>query len=102
MSPQEPLSLALSGILTWFGLFAVATGAREIYALTPAPDGSANPPLQSKHVALNGVTLAFVGPEKTELPPLLPAKLPGGGALTLLPLSYGFVVLPQAQAAACK
>ena len=33
---------------------------------------------------------------------LLPAKLPGGGALTLLPLSYGFVVLPQAQAAACK
>jgi hypothetical protein len=53
-------------------------------------------------VALNGVPLEFIGAAKTELPPLAPARRPGGGALSLPALSYGFVVLPEASAAACK
>ena len=76
--------------------------AREVYLLTPAPDGSGNPPLQSKKVALNGKPLEMVGAEQTELPELAPRRQAGGGPLTLPALSYGFVVLPAAAAGACK
>ena len=99
-NPQtEPIELDLGP--------GLGAGPRERYVLTPAPDGSRNslrPALQSRKVALNGVALAMVGENQTELPAMTPSKTaPGAGNRLELPaLSFGFVVLPSAAAPACK
>jgi hypothetical protein len=84
----------------------LAHSGREAYILTPAADGSGNPPLQSKKVGLNGgdalELVADGSGAKVDLPPMLPAKQPAGKDMMLPALSYGFFVLPDAQATACK
>ena len=73
---------------------------REEYVLTPAPDGSGLPPLQSHAIALNGVRLEMAGPAKVDLPPIKP-EVVHAGEIVLPTLSYGFLILPHAHAQAC-
>jgi len=71
-------------------------GEREIYLLTSSP----NLPT-SRDVLLNGVVLR-VDPSTGALPALNPHIVTQESIITLPPVSYAFVVLPSAQAPACK
>jgi hypothetical protein len=98
----NPQTVDMSVVLPDGGLSA---SQRQLYVLTPPRGdggggaGSHHHPLQSKMVALNGQTLAFVG--DAGLPPLDPPLSKGGGPLVLPALSYGFVVVPDANVTAC-
>ena len=72
----------------------------DAYLLTPA-DVEAG--LSSSSVALNGVELGVLDQAGAtpSLPPLLPAAKTGN-AIVLPPLTFGFFVLREAGAAACK
>jgi hypothetical protein len=80
---------------------AIAGGAspgdiRHEYILTA---GDADASLASSTIALNGAILAMG--DGLLLPALPPRIAPATSPLVLPPLSYGFIVLPDAQAAAC-
>lgn len=83
-----PVALALVG-------GAPLGGDRHEYVLT-AGDGAG---LASKVLALNGAALAMS--EHLSLPAFPPAVAPASAPLVLPPLSYGFLVLPEAGAPAC-
>ncbi|XP_078588333.1 heparanase-like isoform X1 [Branchiostoma floridae x Branchiostoma japonicum] len=55
--------------------------------------------LTSRHVELNGRKLDMV--DDRTLPELGPQKLPSNTTLLMPPLTFGFFVIPDAQAAAC-
>ena len=104
------VSLSLSDTGSDSGTFGgVQLSARHEYFLTPPvrdPQG-----LQSRHVSLNGgVPLAATGTgELSPMPPRVVSEVAaagegeGAGAVSVrLPaLSFGFIVFPDAQAAAC-
>lgn len=81
---------------------ALDSSPRELYVLTAVADGSNNPRLQSKRVALNGKPLTFVGPDQASLPQMSPLKKPGGSRNLLPALSYRFIALPLVSTAACQ
>jgi hypothetical protein len=94
-NPQTaPMPLSLQSSLD--------SSPRELYVLTAAADGSNNPLLQSKRVALNGEPLLLMGPAQTLLPDLLPVRAPAHSNIVLPALSYGFISLPRASAVACQ
>jgi hypothetical protein len=55
--------------------------------------------MSSLSIDLNGKTL-FASPTG-ELPDLSPVEVDDGTAVSMAPLSYGFFVFPEANAAAC-
>ncbi|EDQ88010.1 uncharacterized protein MONBRDRAFT_26729 [Monosiga brevicollis MX1] len=59
-----------------------------------------SPNLQSLTVDLNGVTLHML--DETTLPNLSGHQQPVGSSITIPALSYGFLVFPDAKAAACS
>ena len=66
-----------------------------------APDGTSNAPLQTRQVALNGVALQLAGPNCTDLSPLQPKVVTAASPIVLGALTFGFIELPGAGAAAC-
>ena len=54
----------------------------------------------SRHVNLNGKLLKMV--DDSTFPELLPRPLPVGSAITLPPMTYGFYVIKDANAAVCR
>ncbi|XP_078668078.1 heparanase-like isoform X2 [Branchiostoma floridae x Branchiostoma belcheri] len=65
------------------------------YLMTPHGEEG----LTSRHVELNGRKLVMV--DDRTLPTLSPQKLPSNTTLLMPPLTFGFFVIPDAQAAAC-
>ncbi|CAH1277038.1 HPSE [Branchiostoma lanceolatum] len=65
------------------------------YLLTPHGEEG----LTSRHVELNGRKLVMV--DDRTLPELGPQKLPSNTTLLMPPLTFGFFVIPDAQATAC-
>ena len=72
-------------------------GTREVFMLTSYP----NVPT-SRDVFLNERVLQLLDQEHGTLPPLVPTQVPTGAAVIIPAQSYGFVVHPGADAAACK
>ncbi|KAL3863623.1 hypothetical protein ACJMK2_005373 [Sinanodonta woodiana] len=64
----------------------------DFYLLQPVPSTN----VKSKYISLNGKTLSL---QNNELPPLLPRKQQG--EIILPSLTYGFIVIPNANAAVC-
>jgi hypothetical protein len=87
---------------------ALAASSREEFVLTAGkPLPTAVNPLQSAEVRLNGqetpLALKGVGtPSGPSLPQIDGKKVAGGTLLEMPPTSYGFIVFPEANAAACK
>ncbi len=77
-----------------FDFEGFAVTPRLEYQLT-APGGN----MSSLSIDLNGKTL-FASPTG-ELPDLSPVEVDDGTAVSMAPLSYGFFVFPEANAAAC-
>ena len=86
---DEEAQLTLEGV-------GGAGGAAEVYWLTSTPGL-----LTSRDAYLNGELLRLADETTGALPPLTPRRVTTGPPLSLAPKSYGFVVLPEAGAAAC-
>ncbi len=70
--------------------------AADVYLLSP--DGTEG--LLSPYVALNGKRLALV--DDHTLPTLTPVSQAASKGIVLPPLTFGFIVLPNISATACK
>jgi len=90
LHPTTPYNITVT---TQMGL--VYTGSRDEYFLT-APGND----LRLQQTLLNGKLLELT-PEG-DIPPLEPVRRNGHEPLVMAPLSYGYVVLLQVEAPACK
>jgi len=89
LSPNTTSELSFDGS-------ALGNQPIDVYMLTPS-DGT----LLSKFVTLNGKQRLEM-PSETEMPQFKPDHLPAGSKVSLLPLTFGFVVFPKANVQICK
>jgi len=102
-SPQGPITLLLLNYhpstaynVTFTNLTGTLyTGPREEYLLTAAGNGD----LRQQQSLLNGKLLDLT--PQGDIPSLDPVRRSGNEPLTIAPLSYGYVVLLEAEATAC-